>query len=50
MPRDHLRLLLLNRIAKAYDPPYPTSTYVYDHIKDNIEDWIEEAIEIRNDN
>ena len=34
-------------IVKAYDPPYITSNYVYDHIKNNLEDWIEEAIEIR---
>ena len=34
-------------IVKAYDPPYLTSTYVYDYIKDNLADWIEEAIEIR---
>lgn len=37
----------LNSIVKAYDPPYTTSTNVYDHIKNNIEDWVEEAIEIR---
>ena len=39
----------LSTIVKAYDPPYKTSTYVYDHIKENIADWIEEAISIRND-
>ena len=39
----------LSTIVKAYDPPYTTSTYVYDHIKDNLEDWVEEAIKIRND-
>lgn len=38
----------LDSIVKAYDPPYTTSTNVYDHIKNNIEDWVEEAIEIRN--
>ena len=37
---------LLN-IVKTYNPPYLTSTYVYDHIKENIEKWIEKAIEIR---
>lgn len=37
------------KIVKAYDPPYSTSTNVYSHIKDNIEDWIEAAIKIRND-
>jgi len=38
----------LSKIVKAYDPPYSTSTYVYDHIKENLEDWVEEAIKIRN--
>lgn len=38
----------LSTIVKAYDPPYSTSTYVYDHIKENLLDWVEEAIEIRN--
>ena len=37
----------LSDYVKAYDPPYSTSTYVYDHIKDNLADWVEEAIEIR---
>ena len=40
----------LSSVAKTYDPPYTTSQYVYDHIKENIEDWIEEAIRIRNAN
>ena len=40
----------LSSIIKCYNPPFSTSKYVYDHIKDNIEDWIEEAIEIRNKN
>lgn len=38
----------LSSIVKCYDPPFSTSSYVYNHIKENIEDWIEEAIEIRN--
>ncbi|MCU7918983.1 MAG: TIR domain-containing protein [Candidatus Thiodiazotropha sp. (ex Epidulcina cf. delphinae)] len=38
----------MSKIVKAYDPPYSTSNYVYDHIKDNLEDWIETAIDIRN--
>lgn len=38
----------LSSIIKCYDPPFSTSTYVYNHIKENIEDWIEEAIKIRN--
>jgi len=37
----------LSSIVKAYDPPYSTSSYVYDHISSNLSDWIEEAIEIR---
>ena len=37
----------LSKIVKAYDPSYSTSTYVYDYIKENIADWIEEAIKIR---
>ena len=40
----------LSTIVQCYDPPYSTSTNVYNHIKENIEDWIEEAIEIRNNN
>lgn len=39
---------LMSDIVKAYDPPFSTSTYVYDHIKENLADWIEKAIEIRN--
>lgn len=38
----------LSSIVKCYNPPYSSSQYVYDHIKANIEDWIEKAIEIRN--
>ena len=37
----------LSSIVKAYAPPFSTSTYVYDHIKENLADWIEKAIEIR---
>ena len=37
----------MSDIVKAYNPSYSTSTYVYDHIKDNLADWIEKAIEIR---
>jgi hypothetical protein len=38
----------LSRIVKAYDPPYWRSSDVYAHIKDNIANWVEEAILIRN--
>jgi hypothetical protein len=36
------------KVVKLYDPPYKLSKNVYDHIGENIEEWIEEAIEIRN--
>ncbi len=38
----------LDKVVKCYDPPYSGSKNVYSHIEDNIEDWIEKAIEIRN--
>lgn len=38
----------LSKVCKAYDTPYKVSSNVYDYIKEHIEDWIEEAIEIRN--
>lgn len=37
----------LSKTVKLYNPPYKISTNVYSHIKENIESWIEEAIEIR---
>lgn len=37
----------LDKIVKCYNPPFTTSTYVYDHIRQNIENWIETAIAIR---
>lgn len=37
----------LSSIIKTYDPPFSTSTYVYEHIQEHIEDWVEEAITIR---
>jgi hypothetical protein len=37
----------LSTIAKSYDPPRSTSKGVYKYIADNIDDWIEEAIQIR---
>lgn len=39
----------LNEVVKAYDPPYLTSTNVYSYISENLSDWIEEAIKIRNE-
>lgn len=38
----------LSNIVKAYDPPYSISSKVYNHIEENLEDWVEEAISIRN--
>jgi len=46
MKRDGAKL---SSIVKAHGPPYITSTSVYAHIKDNLEERIEEAITIRND-
>lgn len=40
----------LSSIAKTYDSPRTTSSGVYQYIADNIDDWIEEAIKIRNNN
>lgn len=40
----------LSTVAKTYDPPRTTSPGVYSYIEDHIEDWIEEAIQIRKDN
>ena len=34
-------------IVKAYNPPYLTSAYIYDHTKENLANWIEQAIDIR---
>lgn len=38
----------LSSIVKTYDPPFSTSSYVYNHIAENIADWIDEAVAIRN--
>ena len=37
----------LTKIVKACDPPFVRSRSVYAHIAENIEDWVEEAIQIR---
>lgn len=37
----------LSSIVKAYSPPPLSSAGVYNHIRDNIEDWVEEALDIR---
>lgn len=38
----------LSSAVKAYDPPFVTSTSVYDFINKNLESWVDEAILIRN--
>nr|WP_145405527.1 TIR domain-containing protein [Paenibacillus xylanexedens] len=45
MERDGKKL---SSIVKAYDPPFKISTNVYNYISENIEEWVEKAIEIRN--
>lgn len=35
-------------VCKAYDTPYLSSDNVYSYIRQHIEDWVEEAITIRN--
>lgn len=45
MSRDKAKM---SSIVKAYDPPYSDSKQVYAHIKENLADWVEEAIKIRN--
>lgn len=37
----------LSGIVKTYDPPGSVSTDVYAYIKDNLANWVEEAITIR---
>lgn len=37
----------LSKWAKVYNPPYTTSSYVYDHIIGNLADWVEKAIDLR---
>jgi len=38
----------LSEIVKTYNPPYSDSRDAYGYIKDNLADWVEKAIEIRN--
>ena len=45
MKRDNSKL---SSIVKVYNPPYYDSKLVYGYIKDNLSDWIETAITIRN--
>ncbi|MDQ7734339.1 TIR domain-containing protein [Halomonas sp. SpR1] len=34
-------------MGEVYDPPYTTSTKVYDYIKSNIETWVNDAVKAR---
>lgn len=38
---------LLSNVVETYDPPYSDSKDAYNYIRDNIEEWIEDALEIR---
>ena len=37
----------LTSVVKCYDPPRTTSSGCYNYIADHLEDWVEEAIKIR---
>lgn len=37
----------ISSVVKAYDPPYMTSGEVHAHIKNYLDEWVEEAIAIR---
>lgn len=37
----------LAQIAESYDPPYSDSQQAYGYIRDNLENWVERAIQIR---
>jgi hypothetical protein len=34
----------LSTVVKVYNPPFQTSKYVYDHIKENLSDWVEDGV------
>jgi hypothetical protein len=38
---------IITTYAKMYDPPYSTSTLVYEYIRDNIPGWIDTAVRLR---
>ena len=48
-PFDYVKVdgKTLSSLVKVYDPPGTDSTAAYNHIKNNIESWIETAIGIR---
>jgi Thoeris protein ThsB, TIR-like domain len=35
------------KVVKTYDPPYSTSASVYNHIKEKLADWVDDAVSIR---
>lgn len=37
----------MDNVVRTYDPPFTESTDVYNYIKNNLEQWIDEAITIR---
>jgi hypothetical protein len=37
----------VSNIVKLYNPPYAESNKVHNPIKENLEDWVEEAMSIR---
>lgn len=39
----------LSAIVPVHNPPHTVSSGVYNYIADNIEDWVEDAISIRDD-
>jgi hypothetical protein len=39
----------LSAVVKTYNPPYTDSKEAYAYIKENLADWIEDAISIRED-
>ena len=54
-PFDHIRIQgfifkrNLSKIVEAYAPPHRDSKRVYKYIRENISEWIDEAISIRNE-
>ncbi len=48
-PFSHIKIgdKSLSSIVNTYDPPFTTGKYVYNHIAENIADWIDDAIAIR---
>ena len=51
-PFAHLMLddTPLSKIVPVHNPPYASSAGAYNYIRDNVGDWVEEALAIRADN